>query len=138
MDRLNTRYMLRRRKFHVQQNTHCVLCNDQVVEDINHLFFDCPFSTICWNKIGLSWDTSLNIHSRLEKASYSFDSTYFVEIFTIATWEIWNIRNGKIFNGNSVSIQLWTVGFKAQVLQQLHRVREDVRLAIVQWLDTIL
>jgi len=70
---LNTRDMLRRRNFHVQPNTHCVLCNDQVVEDINHLFFDCPFSTICWNKIGLAWDTSLNIRSRLEEASYSFN-----------------------------------------------------------------
>ena len=135
---LNTRDMLRRRNFHVQPNTHCVLCNDQVVEDINHLFFDCPFSTICWNKIGLAWDTSLNIRSRLEEASYSFNPPYFVEIFTIAAWEFWNIRNSKIFYGHSVNIQLWTVRFKAQVLLQLHRVREDVRSTIVQWLDTIL
>ena len=63
LDRLNTKDMIRRRNFHVQPNTHCALCNDQVVEEINHLFFYCPFSTVCWQKIGLAWDTSLDIHS---------------------------------------------------------------------------
>ena len=138
LDRLNTKDMIRRRNFHVQPNTHCALCNDQVVEEINHLFFYCPFSTVCWQKIGLAWVTSLDIHSRLVEANYSFNSPYFMEIFIIAAWEIWNIRNGKIFEGHPVNIQLWIVRFNAQVLLQLHRVREDLRSAIVQWLDTIL
>ena len=51
MDPLNTRDMLRRRNFHVQPNTFCVHCNDQVVEDVNHLFFKFPFSTVCWQKL---------------------------------------------------------------------------------------
>ncbi|KAG2611586.1 hypothetical protein PVAP13_4KG257005, partial [Panicum virgatum] len=106
--------------------------------DVNHLFFDCPFSTICWQKIGLAWDTCLDIHSRLEEGNRIFNSPYYIEIFIIAAWEIWNIRNGKIFEGHSVSIQLWIVRVKAQVLLQLHRVREDCRSIVVQWLDAIL
>ena len=42
--------MLQRQNFHVQPNNHCVLCNDQVVEDVNCLFFYCPFATVCWQK----------------------------------------------------------------------------------------
>ena len=43
VDRLNTKAMLLRRHFHVQPNTICVMCASAVEEDIEHLFFSCPF-----------------------------------------------------------------------------------------------
>ena len=138
MDRLNTREVLQRRNCHVQPNNHCVLCNDQVVEDINHLFFDCPFATVCWQKLGLSWDTTLHIHTRLDHGRLVFNLPYFIEIFIIAVCELWNIRNGKIFEGHPASFQIWIMRFKAQILLQLHRVREEHRSTVLQWLDTIL
>ena len=130
--------MLQRRNFHVQPNNFCVLCNDRVMEDVNYLFFECPFSTICWQKLGITWDTNLNIHSRLEQGHNILNLPYYIEIFIIAAWELWNIRNGRIFEGSPMNIQLWTVRFKAQVILQLHRVSEDHRSTVVQWLNTIL
>ena len=118
--------------------TLCVLCNDQVLEDVNHLFFDCPFSTICWQKLGFSWDNSLDIHKRLEQCSIAMGLPYLIEIFIIAAWELWNLRNDKIFEGKVVNIQLWTVKFKAQVILQLHRVNEIYRSTVLDWLDTVL
>ena len=44
-DRLNTRNMLRRRHFRIQDDDYtCLLCNHPLEEDIVHLFFTCPFS----------------------------------------------------------------------------------------------
>ena len=63
---------------------------------------------------------------------------YFIEIFIIVAWELWNLRNGKIFEAKVVNIQLWTVKFKAQVILQLHRVNEIYRSTVLDWLDTVL
>jgi len=62
---------------------------------------------------------------------------YFMEIFVIAAWELWNLRNEKIFERNSLNSSLWTVQLKEQILRQLQRVREDFRSIVVQWLQTI-
>lgn len=44
MDRLNTKTMLRRRNLNVQGDVYCVMCNASIEEDIEHLFFECPFA----------------------------------------------------------------------------------------------
>jgi len=62
---------------------------------------------------------------------------YFMEAFIIASWELWKLRNFKIFYQGSPSINLWVRPFKDQVLLQLVRVREDRRLCIIQWLKSI-
>lgn len=33
---------------------HCVMCVEQVDEDIHHLFFSCPFASACWIYLILS------------------------------------------------------------------------------------
>jgi len=83
------------------------------VEDVNHLFFECPFSIVCWQKFGFTWDTNLDIHYRLEQGNNVMNMPYYIETFIIAAWELWNIRNRNIFEGSSVNIHLWTVRFKA-------------------------
>jgi hypothetical protein len=47
VDRLNTKTMLRRRHINIQDDTLCVLCNTGLEEDIDHLFFECPFVVQC-------------------------------------------------------------------------------------------
>ena len=44
VDRLNTRNMLLRRHYNIQPNSMCVLCSTNNEEDLDHLFFTCPFS----------------------------------------------------------------------------------------------
>ena len=55
VDQLNTKNMLSRRHFNVQQNSWCVLCAANIEEDIHHLFFSCRFATECWGRLGIQW-----------------------------------------------------------------------------------
>ena len=59
VDRLNTKTMLRRRHLNIQDDVLCVMCNTGMEEDIEHLFFDCPFAGQCWSSINFAWDSSL-------------------------------------------------------------------------------
>lgn len=52
-DRLNTRDMLQRRHWHVDDHT-CVLCPHLIHEDVWHLFFSCNFSQNVWNYLQIS------------------------------------------------------------------------------------
>ncbi|PUZ70106.1 hypothetical protein GQ55_2G197800 [Panicum hallii var. hallii] len=64
--------------------------------------------------------------------------TFFMDTFIMAAWEIWKMRDAVIFDGARPTVQLWTVRFKEQILLQLIRYREDHRLCISQWLDSVL
>jgi hypothetical protein len=76
-----------------------------VDEDIDHLFFDCPFAQACWSKLGISWNMSIKVCDRVVAAASSNNVNFFMEIFIIATWEIWNLRNSIIFDISVASIQ---------------------------------
>ena len=130
--------MLQRRNYNVQPNNYCVMCQDQIAEDASHLFFDCPFAVICWQKIGITWINNDDIISRLVYGCNNLGLTFFIELFIITAWEIWILHNGKKFEGKQVSLQLWIVRFKEQVLLQLNRIREEQRPIVLQWLNTML
>ena len=49
VDRLNTRTMLKRSN------------STSIKEDIDHLFFACPFATRCWNTLNIQWDLHFNL-----------------------------------------------------------------------------
>ena len=84
IDRQITKTMLQRRNFNLQPNNHCVMCHDQVAEDIEHLFLECPFAVACFSKIGFRWNTVGNIHERLAAGRQDTTLPYFIEIFIIA------------------------------------------------------
>ena len=107
LDRLNTKDMIRRRNFHVQPNAHCVMCTTSVEEDVNHLFFCCPFATSCCHKLGIQWTAANNIHDKILGTSRRSNILFFMEIFLIASWEIWNLRNSIIFYNGGPTIRLW-------------------------------
>ena len=43
-DRLNTRNMLKRRHYNIGDDLSCLLCDQLVEEDVEHMIFQCPFS----------------------------------------------------------------------------------------------
>jgi len=47
VDRLNTKSMLKRRNMLAEEEVNCVMCNPGEEEDIDHLFFSCPFAQQC-------------------------------------------------------------------------------------------
>jgi hypothetical protein len=108
VDRLNTRTMLLRRNFHVTSNDFCVLCDHNIPEDIDHLFFSCPFAIACWQKLGFQWNMSLPICDRIwEVAGRGSAQPFTLEFIIMAAWEIWNIKNSVIFDNGVATPQVW-------------------------------
>jgi hypothetical protein len=138
VDRLNTKTMLTCRNYSVGANDHCLLCDDQVNEDILHLFFHCTFASSCWQMLGITWSAATDLHDKIARTRNSLNLPFFMEIFIIDTWEIWNQQNRLVFDGQAASPQLWTVKFKDQILLQSHRVAEESRPVIFQWLESTL
>lgn len=96
VDRLNSKMMLRRRNLSNEDDDHCTLCMEQIDEDIDHLFFDCPFTKSCWLKIGIQWDMSLSLYPRFAHAKQAQNIPFFTEAVVIAAWELWKVRNDDI------------------------------------------
>ena len=38
-----------------KEDLTCMLCNRNIEEDRDHLFFDCSFSASCWHKLQIVW-----------------------------------------------------------------------------------
>jgi hypothetical protein len=135
-DRLNTRNMLRRNKF-LKEGYNCVLCQDQVEETIEHLFFDCPTTTSRWFALGLTWEEGGNVHEKLINARGTFPYPFFMEIFMIGAWCIWNERNALIFDGKLPSLGTWKAFFKKEVYEHLYKIKQSLHSSIRQWLEAL-
>jgi len=56
---------------------------------------------IRWFALGIIWDENANIHEKLYIAKQGFmQPFFFMEVFMIGAWCLWNERNDLIFNGN--------------------------------------
>lgn len=113
-DRINTRNMLRRRGMSLQNNNYgCLLCSGAPEETVEHLFFKCPFSTACWEKLGITWP---DLHNRLQlvhSAKQAWARPMFMEVFAVAAWGLWKERNNKHFHGVLPTVTTWRMRFKS-------------------------
>jgi hypothetical protein len=106
-------------------------------EDIDHLFFNCPFTLSCLTKLGFVWNLDVNVGERELEATRLNASDFFVKFFLIAAWEIWNLWNSIIFDDGVASVAAWVRKFKAQGYLQLMRVQEDKQASFISLLETI-
>jgi hypothetical protein len=109
-----------------------VLCNLDIEELSYHLIYQCPFRSECWDYLGISWDHSLSFFDTMQKAKQEFSSSFFVEI-SIAAWEIWKQRNGKIFRGFVPSFVSWKNNFFLGIKSQIYRLSRDGRSSLQIW-----
>jgi hypothetical protein len=79
---------------------------------IDHLFFECLFARDCWNNIHFQWDASLILRDILVRGKQVHPFDFFPEVVKIATWELWKLRNHKIFNINDLTPARWLSCFK--------------------------
>jgi len=138
MDRLNTRSLLKRKKFKIDGNNYnCILCTTQREETALHLFFTCPFATSCWQQIGIQWQHGNPFFQMLEIAKQSLNCNFFMEIFIITTWHIWKIRNGHIFENCPTTLSLWKRNFKSECLIQAHRMKDSLKTPFLTWSNSL-
>ena len=106
--------MLRRRNKFLE-NYSCVMCSSNTDETLEHLFFDCPSAAARWYKLGIVWDDEAVMHHKLLIAKNDFPFPFFMEVFMVAAWCLWNERNAVVFSGRTPSLSSWNVAFKKEI-----------------------
>ena len=136
---MNSRNLLRRKHFKIENdNYNCILCNLNTEEFTYHLFFTCPFSETCWNMIDIHWDHELNFFETIQKARIEWNTNFFMEVFSIAAWEIWKQRNAKVFRNTPATPQSWKRSFICTVQQHLYRLQQSQSSTVQDWINSLL
>jgi hypothetical protein len=52
-----------------------------------------------------------NVQSIVAEAKRDFAKPFFMEVLIMACWNIWKVRNGKIFENQRPSFSKWKAGF---------------------------
>jgi hypothetical protein len=69
------------------------------------------------------------------KREWQFD--FFMEVFSIAAWEIRKERNEKISGGSTPTFQAWLRSFILTVNQQVYRLNHASRDAVLAWFQAL-
>lgn len=105
-DKLLTREVLMRRSFTVQ-DTSCPLCDQCGLETAQHLFFECRFACLLWNKIALLVGQTVMV--RADSIQETWRNSYegfkgsrrmrikWEALVSAACWMLWRQRNCKVF-----------------------------------------
>ena len=125
---------MQRKNWNVEGGPDCVLCDADVLETRDHLFFDCPFAKSCWEKIGIMWDLSLHVSSRFLVAKQNFTGPCFLEVATCAAWNMWKERNDLIFKGQRPSLACWRVRFQSDLMLHQYRVKTTLVQPLLDWI----
>lgn len=136
-DRLNTRNMLKRRHYNVGDDLDCLLCEAQVEETVEHLFFHCAFSKECWQILGISWTTHDHRLQLLNQAREIWRKPMFMDVFLVAAWSLWKERNNNYFRGISPAVPSWRQRFIKYFSDLTYRTSEIKRQFITAFLDAI-
>jgi hypothetical protein len=72
---------------------------------------------------------------RLAAASNTHNLEFFTEASLIAAWELWKVRNDKVFQRRDPTIAIWLANLKNQCILQSVRFKEDLRSSFCFWLD---
>jgi hypothetical protein len=136
-DRLNTKDLLQRRHWIVNNDYCCVLCPRNYHEDRDHLFFNCTFSSRVWIYLQIQWGTSGNMVQTAEIARRRFRHFFFTEVVALACWHIWKIRNAKVFENVQLRFAFWCRNFVEDLSLHAHRFKADKKDQILKWISNL-
>lgn len=112
---------MKRRNYVDTSDWNCLLCHVPPEEDLDHLFFACPFSHQSWNDIGIQWHMNLHLTDRLLHANQTWRKGLFWEVFILAAWALWKVRNAKLFYRITPSRGAWRVYLRIELQLLVHR-----------------
>ena len=135
MDRLNTKDMVERRHWHLDDGVNCVLCLLLTRETRNQLFFECNFSVRIWNYLQISWPPGEDMSTIVMQAKQDFDKPFFTEVVFVACWNIWIIRNAKVFRNERASFNKWRFAFRQDISLMQHRIRAAYKDDLLKWIS---
>lgn len=138
MDRLNTRDMMQRRHWYVEDDT-CVLCPLLIHEDVAHLFFTFNFSQRVWNYLQICWVALPNMttYQMAVTTREDFGQPFFTEVVFTAAWNIWTTRNAKVFRNERPLFRSWRHNFIHDITLLAHRIKRKYKDALLQWISSL-
>ena len=131
-DRLSTRNLLRRKNMYLEDYS-CVLWYNGSEETCFHLFFECPFSSDCWNSINIHWNFNLQPLDMIIQARLNFNSHFFWEFFITACWVLWKARNGIIFDNQTATLLEWSASLKEELDQICIKTNKSISDPLFVW-----
>ena len=132
-DRLNTRDLLGRKNFYIEDKS-CVLCHNDINESRTHLFFGCEFSQIFWWKLNQEWNVDLDLIDMLLDGRNRANQKCFKEFLIIGCWSLWTHRNSIIFNGGHLDLDFCFSSFIETFSLIRHRAKPSLKDGMLQWL----
>lgn len=94
------------------------------LEDIFHIFFECPFAAACWSVCGYNYDLT----SSENEASWllaKLDTSSSDEVLLIARvlWGVWFFRNQKVWENKVVTADI-AMGWSSKIVLEWREARE--------------
>jgi hypothetical protein len=136
-DCINTRDMLQRRHRKVTNDKHCELCPGRIYEDRVHLLFECIFSRRIWNYLQIDWSSDNDLQAVVARARRSFNKPFFMEVLITTCWNIWLIRNGKIFRHEKPTFAKWKAKFIHDISLLQYRIKSKHKEALLDWIKSL-
>jgi hypothetical protein len=136
-DRINTRDMLVRRHWKVTDDLHCELCPGRIYEDRVHLLFECPFSRRIWNYLQIDWSSDSDLQTVVTRAKRSFNKPFFMEVLITTCWNIWLVRNGKIFRHERPTFAKWKAKFIHDITLLQYRIKSKHKEVFLLWISSL-
>jgi hypothetical protein len=77
------------------------------------------------------------VHQKIQLAKSQFPFPFFMEVFMIAAWCLWNERNSLVFNGRAPGLSSWLLAFKKEVEVHLFRIKPVFHSSVRLWLASL-
>jgi hypothetical protein len=102
-----------------------MMCDNPPEETLEHMLFQCPFSLSCWQSLGVHFDPTGDRLHIAESWKNTWHKPFFMEIFLLASWNIWKTRNSLLFDGITPTFLAWKMKLRNDLQLLLHRIRSD-------------
>lgn len=135
MDRLNTQDMLLRRHWNVSGSPLCVMCATQARGTRDHLFFNCNFDVRVWNYMQIDWPSGVDMKDIAVAARRNFTKPFFTNVVFWACWNIWIIRNARVFSNERPSFNKWRRAFIHDISLMAHRIKSRFGKELIKWVS---
>jgi hypothetical protein len=113
------------------------MCTLPPEETIEHLLFHCTFSESCWQALDMNWQPTGNRLQILEEGRQRWHRPLYMELFMLATWNIWKERNRLLFDGVAPTVASWKSRLKSDLLLLVHRTRDNLHSSILDIVATL-
>jgi hypothetical protein len=85
----------------------------------------------------VEWHSYDELQKGVAEARSRFHKPFFMEVLITACWNIWLIRNAKIFRGEKPTFARWKAKFVHDMLLLQHRIKDKHRQALLDWIQAL-